>query len=79
MFGPNYLKTYDKIKVEGTVVIIGRNVQSMYIMSAEEAYVEKTRKRKTSDLWHARLGHVGYKRLGVITNLKLIGGLSKKL
>lgn len=31
LFRPNYLKTDDKIKVEGIVVIVGRKVQSMLL------------------------------------------------
>ncbi|WOH04396.1 hypothetical protein DCAR_0623805 [Daucus carota subsp. sativus] len=35
-------------------------------MSAEAAYIDKTRQSETSDLWHARLGHVSYHKLKVM-------------
>uniref|UniRef100_A0A2N9EU04 GAG-pre-integrase domain-containing protein n=1 Tax=Fagus sylvatica TaxID=28930 RepID=A0A2N9EU04_FAGSY len=39
------------------------------------AYVDKTRKNETVDLWHARLGHVSYHKLKVMMNKSLVKGL----
>ena len=38
------------------------------MMSAESAYVDKTKTRKneTADLWNARLGHVSYQKFKVM-------------
>ena len=50
-------------------------MESVYVMSAESAYVDKTRKNETVDLWHARLGHVSYHKLKVMMNKSLVKGL----
>ena len=41
----------------------GQRMESVYVMSAKSAYVEKIRKKGTVDLWHARLGHISYHNL----------------
>jgi hypothetical protein len=53
----------------------GQRMESVYVMSAESAYVDKTRKNETVDLWHARLGHVSYHKLKVMMNKSLVKGL----
>ena len=50
-------------------------MESVYVMSAESAYMDKTRKNETVDLWHARLGHVSYHKLKVMMNKSLVKGL----
>nr|DAD18879.1 TPA_asm: hypothetical protein HUJ06_020342 [Nelumbo nucifera] len=52
-----------------------RTLESIYIMSAESAYVEKTRRNETTDLWHARLGHVGNNKLKVMMAKSMLKGL----
>lgn len=47
---------------------------SVYVMSAETPYVEKTRKNKIADLWHARSGYVSYKKLKIMI-MKPMSGL----
>lgn len=44
-------------------------------MSAETAFVDRTRKNKTADLWHARLGHVSYHKLKVMMAKSMLKGL----
>lgn len=41
-------------------------VKMLYVLSACTAYVDKTRRHETADLWHARLAHVSYNRLAVM-------------
>nr|CAD1829770.1 unnamed protein product [Ananas comosus var. bracteatus] len=41
----------------------------------ELAYVEKTRKSETADLWHARLGHGGYHKLKIMMERSMLKGL----
>ena len=53
----------------------GRRLESVYVMSAESAYVDRTRKSETADLWHARLGHVGYHKLKVMMKKSMLRGL----
>ena len=50
-------------------------MESVYVMLVESAYVDKTRKNETVDLWHARLGHVSYHKLKVMMNKSLVKGL----
>lgn len=44
----------------GTPTMEGQRLESVYGMSAESAYLDKTRRNEKSDLWHAHLGHVSY-------------------
>jgi len=41
----------------------GKRKESLYVLSASDAYVEKTGQNASATLWHARLGHVGYQLL----------------
>ena len=75
LFGPKDVKVYKEIVVIGTPTMEGQRMESVYVMSAESAYVDKTRKNETVDLWHARLGHVSYHKLKVMMNKSLVKGL----
>lgn len=44
-------------------------------MSAETAYVDKTRHSETIDHWHACLGHVSYHKLKVMMKNMMFKGL----
>lgn len=75
VFSPNDVKVYRDVKIVGMPILEGEKQESVYVMSAETTYVEKTRKKKTVDLWHARLGHVSYKRLKVMMMKLMLKGL----
>ncbi|KAI3509833.1 hypothetical protein L1887_25356 [Cichorium endivia] len=75
LFGPQDVKVYKDLKIFEKPTIEGRRVESVYVLSAESAYVDKTRKNETADLWHARLGHVGYHKLKVIIEKSMLKGL----
>ncbi|KAH0666163.1 hypothetical protein KY285_027369 [Solanum tuberosum] len=47
-------------------VMKGQRLNSVYVMSAETAYIDRTRKNETADLWHMRLSHVSYFKLSVM-------------
>ncbi|KAE8671632.1 hypothetical protein F3Y22_tig00111941pilonHSYRG00018 [Hibiscus syriacus] len=55
LFGPQDVKVYHDVKISETPTMEGRRLESIYVMSAESAYVDMTRKNETSDLWHMRL------------------------
>ncbi|GKV15082.1 hypothetical protein SLEP1_g25883 [Rubroshorea leprosula] len=55
----------------------GEKWDFVYVMFAETAYVGKTSKNDTFDLWHARLGHISYLRLQVMMNKSMMKGLPK--
>ncbi|KAL3534587.1 hypothetical protein ACH5RR_003048 [Cinchona calisaya] len=72
VFGLDDVKVYRKITVIGDPIMEGRQVESVYVMSAQEAYIDKTRKNEMADLWHARLGHVSYYKLKVMMKKSLL-------
>lgn len=47
------------------------------MMSAKSAYVDKTRKNETADLWHMRLSHVSYSKLSVMVKKSILKGLTQ--
>lgn len=75
VFGPKDVKVYQDIEIKGTPIMKGTRSESIYVMSAEAAYIDKTRQSETSDLWHARLGHVSYHKLKVMLKKMMLKGL----
>lgn len=75
LFGPQDVKVYHDLEVMEEPVIKGRRLESVYVMSAETAYVDKTRKNETADLWHMRLSHVSYSKLTVMMKKSMLKGL----
>ncbi|KAE8724129.1 hypothetical protein F3Y22_tig00010869pilonHSYRG00008 [Hibiscus syriacus] len=75
LFGPQDVKVYRDVKITETPTMEGRRLESIYVMSAESAYVDRTRKNETSDLWHMRLGHVSYSKLSVMVKKSMLKGL----
>ncbi|KAH0694058.1 hypothetical protein KY285_021155 [Solanum tuberosum] len=55
----------------------GRRLESIYIMSVETTYVEKTRSNETTDQWHARLGYMSYNKLKIMMQPLKLKGLPK--
>lgn len=53
----------------------GRKINSIYVMSAESAYVDRVKKNETADLWHERLGHVGFHKLKTMMSKEMLKGL----
>jgi transposase InsO family protein len=75
LFGPDGVSIFRRVKVIGTPIMEGRRRQSVYVLSAESAYVDKARKNETGDLWHARLGHVNYSKLREMMQKQVLKGL----
>ncbi|KAH7863291.1 hypothetical protein Vadar_015792 [Vaccinium darrowii] len=75
VFGPKDVKVYQSLKPVGTPIMEGRRLESIYVMSAESAYEDKTRKNETADLWHARLGHVSYHKLKIMMKKAMLKDL----
>ena len=75
VFGPKDVKVCQRVEVVDKPLMKGQKIDSMYVMLAEEAYVQKTRNNETSDLWHARLGHVNYHKLKMMMNKSSLRGL----
>uniref|UniRef100_M1AT88 Copia-like retrotransposable element n=1 Tax=Solanum tuberosum TaxID=4113 RepID=M1AT88_SOLTU len=77
LFGPNDIKVYRNLKVTSTPIMEGKRLESIYVMSAETTYVEKTRSNETADLWHTRLGHMCYNKLKIMMQQSKLKGLPK--
>ncbi|GMI80094.1 hypothetical protein HRI_001678700 [Hibiscus trionum] len=75
LFGPEDVSIFQQVEVIGTPIVKGRRTESVYVLSAESAYVDKTRKNETADLWHERLGHVSYNKLKVMMKKQILRGL----
>ncbi|RVW23784.1 hypothetical protein CK203_097571 [Vitis vinifera] len=75
LFGPQDMKVYRDLEIMEESVIKGRRLESVYVMFAETAYVDKTRKNETADLWHMRLSHVSYSKLTVMMKKSMLKGL----
>ncbi|KAH7861033.1 hypothetical protein Vadar_020802 [Vaccinium darrowii] len=75
VFGPKDVKVYQSLKPVGTPIMEGRRLESIYVMSAESAYVDKTRKNETANLWHAHLGHVSYHKLKIMMKKAMLKDL----
>ncbi|KAM2243153.1 hypothetical protein PS2_009934 [Malus domestica] len=75
LFGPRDVMVYRDLKISEKPTMEGRRLESVYVMSAESAYVDKTRKNETVDLWHMRLGHVSYSKLSVMVKKSMLKGL----
>lgn len=52
-----------------------RKLESIYVMSTESAYIDKTYRNDTANLWHTRLGHVSYHKLKMMVEKSMVRGL----
>jgi len=75
LFGPQDVKVYRDLEIIKKPMMKGQKLESVYVMSAETAYVDKTRRNETLDLWHMRLGHVSYSKLDVMMKRLMLKGL----
>jgi DNA-directed RNA polymerase alpha subunit len=75
VFEPHEVKVYHNLKTSCTPIMEGRKLESIYVMSSESAYIDKTRRNETPDLWHARLGHVSYHKLKMIAEKSMVKDL----
>ncbi|KAH9779126.1 hypothetical protein KPL71_007607 [Citrus sinensis] len=75
LFGPQNVKVFRDLKISEKPTMEGRRLESVYVMSAESAYVDKTRRNETADLWHMRLGHVSYSKLSAMVKKSMLKGL----
>ncbi|KAJ0098856.1 hypothetical protein Patl1_21563 [Pistacia atlantica] len=75
LFGSQDVKVFRNLKISKKPTMEGRRLESVYVMSAESAYVDKTRRNETVDLWHMRLGHVSYSKLSVMMKKSMLKGL----
>ncbi|KAL3511011.1 hypothetical protein ACH5RR_030412 [Cinchona calisaya] len=75
LFKPDEVKVYQNEKIIGTPIMQEKLMETVYMMSAQEAYIDKARKNETADLWHARLGHVRYHKPKIMLMMSMLKGL----
>ncbi|KAL0418758.1 UNVERIFIED_CONTAM: hypothetical protein Sradi_1289300 [Sesamum radiatum] len=75
LFGPQAVKVYRNVEILNEPVMMGRRTESVYVMSAETAYVDKARQNETADLWHMRLSHFSYSKLDKMMIKSMLKGL----
>ncbi|KAM0065667.1 putative RNA-directed DNA polymerase [Helianthus debilis subsp. tardiflorus] len=75
LFGPNDVQVFDEFEKKSKPVLCGKKNESVYVLSAGTAYVDKTKSNQGFDIWHQRLGHVGYDRLELIVKRNLVAGI----
>jgi len=75
LFGPQDVKVYRDLEIIKEPMMKGQKLESVYVLSAEIAYVDKTRRNEMTDLWHMRLGHVSYSKLDVMMKRSMLKGL----
>jgi len=75
VFGPTDVKVYSNLKITSPPPMEGRRLESVYVMSAQDAYVDKVRENEIADLWHVRLDHVSYHKLKVMMQKSMAKGL----
>ena len=73
--GPKDVKFCQQVKIVNTPIMEGQKVNSIYVLLAEDAYVENTKGGDTNDLWHARLGYVNYHKLKMMMSKSSLRGL----
>lgn len=75
LFGPNQVCVFDDFKTPSIPILSGHRRDSVYVLSAEAGYIEKTNNTHSVDLWYSRLGHVSYSKLDLMMNKQLVAGL----
>jgi len=65
-YEPNDVKEYRNVETTSPPLMEGQKLESVYVMSAEDAYVDKIRKSAMADFWHVRLGNVSHHKLKVM-------------
>ncbi|KAL3511366.1 hypothetical protein ACH5RR_030767 [Cinchona calisaya] len=75
LFRPDEVKVYQNEKITGTPIMHKKRIETVYVMSAQETYVDKARKNETTDIWHTRLGHVSYHKLKIMMMKSMLKGL----
>nr|DAD37292.1 TPA_asm: hypothetical protein HUJ06_007933 [Nelumbo nucifera] len=76
LFGPDKVWILKNLRcIDANVLFIGRKKNSLYVLSASEAYVGSTSQNTSVSLWHAQLGYVGYQLLQQISTNRLLKGV----
>jgi len=74
VFGPIDIKVYHSREPTPPLFMEGERLESMYVMSAEDAYIDKVMNNEIVNLWYARLGHVGDHKLKAMMQKYMVNG-----
>ena len=77
LFGPEEVYVFKEFKTSLVQILKGSKNESVYVLSAQHAFVKKNKDTQNADLWHHRLGHVGYDKLELMMKQGLVAGLPK--
>ena len=67
------MKVIQDLNISEKPIIQGHKLKSVYVMSTESAFEDKTQRNETSELWHMRLGHVI--KLSLMMKKSILNGL----
>ncbi|KAF2297024.1 hypothetical protein GH714_014926 [Hevea brasiliensis] len=71
------VKVYHDLEIIKEPVMKGWRLESVYVMTVETTYVDKTTKNETADLWHMWLGDINYSKLDLMMKRSMLKGLSQ--
>lgn len=71
------VNVYKSLKIISEPIMQEKRLESIYVMNAQIAYIDKTRKNETNDLWHVRLEHVDYQKLKMMIKKLMLKRLSQ--
>lgn len=77
LFGPNDVKIFKHFETKSIPILQGHKTETVYVLSAESAYLDRVKGSQCADFWHQRMGHVGYDMLSQISNRALVRGLPR--
>ncbi|GJT94735.1 putative RNA-directed DNA polymerase [Tanacetum coccineum] len=77
LFSPEEVYVFKEFQTPSIPFLKGHKNESVYVLSVEHAFVEKTKDTQNADLWHHRFGHVGYDKLELMMKRGLVTRLPK--
>lgn len=59
LYGPHDVKFLCNVKeIKAYIIHSGKRVNDLFVLAASNSLIEKTRGNYSSQIWHARLGHL---------------------
>lgn len=77
LFGPKDVKVYKEFETSSVPILQGHKTETVCVLNAECAYVERTKGKRTADLWHQRMGHIRFDKLVLMVDKNWVIGLPK--
>lgn len=77
LFSPKDVKIFKEFETKSVPILQGHKTETVYVLSAETAYLDRVKGSQSADLWHQRMGHVCYEMLGKLSDKALVRGLPR--